>query len=180
MAIVLPKFPRRRASTARQADSRPTLSVRCCREDGLYAAGDLLRCTWQVNRLADNSPQGLELSVLWYTEGKGDEDLTVHYFHRWSASRLLELDLDQPQHFETRLPESPTTYNGHLFRIRWCARMRLFLSGGGVNGAGIVVQQPFTVISSLQAEGNTQETVANSSDLANSSERRHPSTLSTR
>ena len=172
MAIVLPKFPRRRASTADVIEKRPTLNLRCCREDGRYAAGDLLRCTWQIQNLADKEPQGLELSVLWYTEGKGDEDLTVHYFHRWSSSRLQELDLRVPQHFETQLPESPLSYNGHLFRIRWCIRMRLYLagangrsnSGGGLAasssltggsgpiGSGIVVQMPFMVVSSLEPQ----------------------------
>lgn len=144
--------------------------MRCCREDGRYVAGDLLRCTWQIHRLSDIQPQGLELSVLWYTEGKGDEDLTVHYFHRWSSSRLQELDLTVPQHFETKLPESPLSYNGHLFRIRWCTRMRLFLTGpagsmvgaGSGNsgsgpraaGGGIVVQTPFSVVSCLDSDAD--------------------------
>jgi hypothetical protein len=89
----------------------------------------------------------LEVSLLWFTEGKGDEDLTVHYFHRWSALRLQSIDLTSPQYFETRLPESPLSYNGRLFRIRWCARMRLFL---GVDSE-IVAQQAFT----LEAAGRS-------------------------
>lgn len=154
------------------------MRICCCRQDGRYAAGDLLRCTWQIEDLGVFVPQGLELSVLWYTEGKGDEDLNVHYFHRWSSSRLSELALDTAQHFETRLPESPLSYSGHLFRIRWCIRMRLYIShpsnagpfsnafagssgvGGGKQvgsrgGAGIVVEAPFAVVSRLNADPPT-------------------------
>lgn len=99
-------------------------------------------CTWQVEHLPTDSLQGLEASVLWYTEGKGDEDLAVHFFHRWSTARLQELDLKAPQRFSTRLPESPTSYSGMLFRIRWCTRMRLFLA----NGREIVTEQSLTVV----------------------------------
>jgi hypothetical protein len=127
--------------------------MRCCREDRCYVAGDVFRCTWQISPLQKALPQGLEVSVLWYTEGKGDEDLTVHYFHRWSAVRLQELDLEVPQYFETRLPESPLSYNGHLLRIRWCTRMRLFLS----DEPEVVVQEPFSIVSSLVAMGMTAD-----------------------
>lgn len=84
----------------------------------------------------------MEISVLWYTEGKGDEDLSVHFFRRWTAVRLAELDLSSPQQFATQLPASPLSYDGHLFRIRWCIRMRLFLA----NGKEIVTEQPFRIV----------------------------------
>ena len=141
MAIVLPKFPRRRASNAREINDRPTLSMRCCRADGRYAPGETLECTWRVERVTAEILQGIEVSVLWYTEGKGDEDLAVHFFHRWSTARLQTMDLSVSQRFATRLPASPFSYDGVLFRIRWCARMRLFRSVG----RDIVTEQPFIV-----------------------------------
>jgi hypothetical protein len=116
--------------------------MRCCRPDGYYAPGETLACTWQIENLSPDSLLGLEASILWHTEGKGDEDLAVHFFHRWSANRLQELNLALPQRFSTRLPASPQTYDGHLFRIRWCARLRLFLS----SGAEIVAEQPLTLL----------------------------------
>lgn len=79
--------------------------------------------------------------MLWYTEGKGDEDLAVHYFRRWSAARLAELDLSAPQQFTTELPASPLSYHGHLVRIRWCLRLRLFLT----DAADIVTEFPLTL-----------------------------------
>lgn len=101
----------------------------------------MFECTWHVERLNAESLQGIELSVLWYTEGKGDEDISVHFFRRLSAARLREIDLMEPQKFVSLLPESPISYNGHLLRIRWCARMRLFLTGG----QEIVTELPFTM-----------------------------------
>lgn len=101
----------------------------------------MLECTWHVERLDVESLQGIELSVLWYTEGKGDEDISVHFFRRLSAARLREMDLKEPHKFVSLLPESPISYNGHLLRIRWCARMRLFLSGG----QEIVTELPFSM-----------------------------------
>jgi hypothetical protein len=102
-----------------------------------------LVCTWQLNRLSVDDLAGLEISVLWYTEGKGDEDLSVHYFHRWSAPRLSELDLTTAQQFETRLPDSPLSYDGHLFRLRWCIRLRAFLH----DGPELVTESPFRLSS---------------------------------
>ena len=116
--------------------------MRCCRGDGRYAPGETLACTWQLNRLSADQLQGLEISVLWYTEGKGDEDLAVHYFHRWSSTRLEEMDLSLAHSFQTELPASPLSYEGHLFRIRWCIRLRLFLT----SGKELVTEQPFKIL----------------------------------
>ena len=117
------------------------MSLHCCRADGRYTCGDKFECSWRIERLNVESLQGLELSVLWYTEGKGDEDISVHFFRRLSAARLREMDLKAPHQFVSLLPESPTSYDGHLLRIRWCARMRLFLTGG----QEVVSELPFTM-----------------------------------
>lgn len=121
--------------------------MRCCRSDGRYAPGEVFECTWHLERVDPDHIQGLEVSVLWYTEGKGDEDISVHYFRRLSAARLRTMDLSEPQKFATVLPASPLTYNGHLLRIRWCARMRLFLAGG----QEILTEQPFTMLAAVDA-----------------------------
>ena len=143
MAIVLPKFPRRRASGIERAESlsenRPLIALGCCRPDRRYAAGALLEGNWQINLPRTDTIQGIEASVLWFTEGKGDEDLTVHFFRRWSANRLSSMDLTIRQTFRTQLPYSPMTYNGHLLRIRWCIRLRLFPE----SGRDLVAELPF-------------------------------------
>ncbi|XZE54447.1 hypothetical protein SH139x_000412 [Planctomycetaceae bacterium SH139] len=88
--------------------------------------------------------------MLWYTEGKGDEDFAIHFFHRWSAARLSQLNLALPQTFATDLPASPLSYEGHLLRIRWCIRLRLFLAVG----KEIVAEQPLRM-STLRHGGDT-------------------------
>ena len=68
-----------------------------------------------------------ERSVLWYTEGKGEEDIGVHFFERVPAPD----DADSPDgEFSCRLPLSPLSYEGLIVKIRWCVRIRLFFAGG--------------------------------------------------
>lgn len=130
----------------------------CSHPDGRYAPGELLVGTWQLaeaprdgiprDEIPRDEIQGVEVSVLWYTEGKGDEDLAVHFFQRWNAARLEEIDVTTPQPFQTELPFSPLTYQGHLLRIRWCLRLRLFLA----DGRDLVTELPLTLSARDSAE----------------------------
>ncbi|MGV3483757.1 MAG: hypothetical protein ACO1RT_05010 [Planctomycetaceae bacterium] len=113
-----------------------------CREDGRYEAGKALAAHWRVGSFAIEEVTGLEASVLWFTEGKGDEDLHVHYFERWNETQLQALDLSQPHSIDCTLPWSPVSYEGTLVRIRWCVRVRLFRTGG----RECVTQQPFQLV----------------------------------
>ena len=74
--------------------------------------------------------RAVELSVLWYTEGKGDEDMSVHYFERSEPQNGQPVDLPQPRHFSTALPKSPLSYDGLIVKICWRVRVRVFLSRG--------------------------------------------------
>jgi hypothetical protein len=71
-----------------------------------------------------------ELSVLWYTAGKGEEDLAVHWFQRFVDEPTRPLDLRVPRRFATLLPPSPLSYDGRIVKICWCVRLRLFLADG--------------------------------------------------
>ncbi len=84
---------------------------------------------------------------MWYTEGKGDEDLNVHYFQRWNETQLKQLDLNNAIPLRCQLPYSPLSYEGTLVRIRWCVRLRMFCSGS----REIVAQMPFQLISDVAA-----------------------------
>ena len=53
-----------------------------------------------------------ELSVLWYTAGKGEEDMAVHHFERLVDEPARPLDLRVPHRFATVLPASPLSYDG--------------------------------------------------------------------
>jgi hypothetical protein len=94
-----------------------------------YAPGGTLagRFRWDVGY--PDKVRSVELSILWYTEGKGDEDSGVHYFEEHSASdRPGERPAWRP--FATKLPSSPLSYDGVMVKIRWCVRVRVFLESG--------------------------------------------------
>ena len=119
------------------------MTLKLCRADGRYLAGQRLRAEWRIGRLQYEEVVGLEASVLWFTEGKGDEDLLVHHFDRWNDTQLNQLNLAVPHTIECLLPLSPMSYEGTLVRIRWCVRLRLFCA----SGHDCVTQQPFQLVS---------------------------------
>ena len=143
MAIILPQFSRRRSSTGLAAETQPAVNLSLCREDGLYEAGGSMTAKWRISRVPLDEIQGLELSVLWHTEGKGDEDLHVHHFHRIVESQIRRVGLADEQSISCVLPATPLSYHGQLISLRWCVRLRLFLA----NGREIVSEQPFYLLS---------------------------------
>ena len=99
----------------------------------------MLEFEFSIHRVPVESIDGLEASVLWSTEGKGSEDIGVHFFERLSGSQLSEGSLHLPHLMSTKLPLCPLSYEGRLMKIRWCVRLRLFLKGG----REISAEQPF-------------------------------------
>jgi hypothetical protein len=95
-----------------------------------YSAGDELIAEYQFDAVTADEIQAVEASVLWYTEGKGDEDLGVHFFERRVPSDAEQGDLRTLRRFSSQLPSSPLSYTGEIFSIRWCVRVRLFLRRG--------------------------------------------------
>lgn len=98
------------------------LSLQPCLEPG-----DTLEFEYSINRVPAEIVDSLEASVLWHTEGKGSEDIGVHFFERLSAQELSLQPIDQLRVLATTLPCSPQSYEGKLLKIRWCVRLRLFL-----------------------------------------------------
>ena len=80
-----------------------------------------------------------ELSVLWHTAGKGEEDMAIHHFERLVEDTTRSLDLRVPRRFSTVLPASPFSYDGQIVKICWCVRLRLFLP----QGQEMVAETPF-------------------------------------
>ena len=95
-----------------------------------FQPGDMLECEYQLDAVAAEDIHAVEASVLWYTEGKGDEDLAVHYFERRVPPDAENADLRLLRRFQTELPNSPLSYNGAIIKIQWCVRVRLFLRRG--------------------------------------------------
>ena len=91
-----------------------------------FQPGEILSGSYALGSLKSADVRATELSVLWYTVGKGDEDLAVHFFERTTPHSSDPVDLRQPRDFQTRLPSSPLSYNGIILKIRWCVRLRVF------------------------------------------------------
>jgi hypothetical protein len=99
------------------------------RPDRGYAPGGELTVRYQVRGSGLDLVRAIEQSIAWYTEGKGEEDLAVHFFERL-AEPAARAAVTQGGRFSTALPPSPLSYEGVIVRIRWCARVRLFFPSG--------------------------------------------------
>lgn len=120
--------------------NEPLISILVDVRNRIYQPGDLLRGEHQIDAVEPADIRALEISVVWYTEGKGDEDMTVHYFQRLSAEEDgNHMNLHQLRNFSTLLPKSPLSYDGEILKIRWCSRLRLFMA----HGKQYVVDVPF-------------------------------------
>jgi hypothetical protein len=107
----------------------PSVIIRLDCIDRLYRPGEALSGEYSFVDLPENQAKTLEVSVIWFTVGKGDEDMAVHEFWRTNLEENA-VDLLGPQRFSTVLPSSPLTYNGRIVKIRWCVRVRVFFQGG--------------------------------------------------
>jgi len=97
---------------------------------GSYEPGEVLSGCFSLHGMAAQEVRAVELSVLWHTEGKGDEDMSVHFFERIEPRSGELVGLRQPRPFNTVLPNSPLSYDGMIVKICWCVRVRVFLARG--------------------------------------------------
>jgi hypothetical protein len=95
-----------------------------------YRPGEKLTGRFQVDATRPWPIRAAELSVVWYTAGKGEEDFAVHHFERWVDDPIRPLELRVPRPFSIALPPSPLSYEGQIVKICWCVRLRLFLPHG--------------------------------------------------
>ena len=96
----------------------------------LYQPGEDLAGRFQVDASRPWPIRAAELSVLWYTAGKGEEDFAVHHFERWVDDPAQPLELRVPRPFAITLPTCPLSYDGEFVKVCWCVRLRLFLPQG--------------------------------------------------
>jgi hypothetical protein len=123
-----------------------------------YQPGDELTCEYQIDAVEAAELQAVEASVLWFTEGKGDEDLSVHYFERRLPSDADDGDLRPMRRFHTRLPNSPLSYRGAILNVCWCVRIRVFLR----RGKDVSADYPFQ-LGSVPAAPRNRESVSDAS-----------------
>jgi hypothetical protein len=105
----------------------------------VYRPGERLAGEYRIEGVTRHQVKAIEASVLWYSEGKGDEDLAVHEFWRRDADEGEVIDPRRPGQFSTTLPPSPASYEGAIVKIRWCVRVRVFL----YEGKELVAQKTF-------------------------------------
>jgi hypothetical protein len=105
----------------------PLVTIRLHGNGAVCRPGETLSGEYQLESVTPGTVKAVEVSVLWYSEGKGDEDLAVHEFWRRSAEDGDLIDPRRPGLFSTVLPNSPLSYDGLIVKLRWCVRVRAFL-----------------------------------------------------
>ncbi len=106
--------------------STPSVAVHFSRVDRRYEPLERIDVRYVVET-GGAVVRGMERSVLWYTEGKGEEDIWVHFFERMTDRATAAAATGT---FGCVLPRSPLSYEGVIVKIRWCVRVRLFFVGG--------------------------------------------------
>lgn len=147
--------------SATASQQSPLGDIRVEKSDAPFAAGDVLRGSFCVSAEHAGDARSAEVSVLWYTAGKGDEDFGVHYFQRYTAEGPDAVELSRRREFRTLLPENPLSYDGVIVKVCWCARLRLFMPRGrqqvleaGFQLGGVA---PAQVMTALGQEDDQQE-----------------------
>lgn len=110
--------------------SEPTVVIRLDSDGPIYRPGETFGGQYWIKSLDPGQVKAVEASVLWHTEGKGDEDMAVHEFWRRDAADGRPIDPVEPERFQTTLPNSPLSYEGQIIKLRWCVRVRAFLQRG--------------------------------------------------
>src|SRR5262249_31462467 len=103
--------------TRSQAVNDEGVTVKFDQGKRVYQPGELLSGGFFFSPAEGRELQAVEISVLWFTEGKGDEDMALHHFQRISFSGD-DVASDPPEpRFSTRLPRSPLSYEGVIVKI---------------------------------------------------------------
>lgn len=110
--------------------SEPSVVIRLDSDTLVFRPGEVLAGQYWTKSLEVRDVKAIEVSVLWHTEGKGDDDMAVHEFWRRDADDMHPIDPGQPTHFSTTLPNSPLSYEGQIVKLRWFVRVRVFLYRG--------------------------------------------------
>jgi hypothetical protein len=110
--------------------SEPSVTIRFDGNGRTYRPGETLAGEYAFSNLPDGEAKNLEVSIVWFTDGKGEEDMAVHEFWRKNLEEGAAVNLQRAQCFSTILPNSPLSYEGRIIKIRWCVRVRAFFQGG--------------------------------------------------
>lgn len=132
--------------------SRPNVHLRISNAKPSFRPGDVLECECTVTVAEPVELQAVETSVVWRTEGKGEEDLGVHFFDRRDKADVRDGDLGTLYRFKTQLPNSPLSYDGRLIKIIWAIRVCVFFD----RGKELRFDQPFRLGNARLIEPTTE------------------------
>lgn len=119
--------------------NHPAVTIHFDGNGRAYQPDEILQGEYRLHSIWADEIKAVEVSVLWQSSGKGDEDMAVHDFQRIVADGGRRLGPGRPGRFSTKLPRSPMSYHGAIVKLRWCVRVRVFLSGG----REVVGEKPF-------------------------------------
>ena len=95
-----------------------TLTIQLEQDKTAFRPGDVVAGTirWQLN----NQVKQVELRLLWYTQGKGDEDVGL----------IDTVSFDQPglsdqRAFRFTLPNGPYSFSGSLISLTWALELSI-------------------------------------------------------
>jgi hypothetical protein len=91
-----------------------------------FQPGERLAGRYEIYGVASSDLKEVEVCVHWFTDGKGDKDLGIHFQEKRGADDPGPLTEGT---FAAMLPPSPLSYDGVLFKIVWCVRVRATRGG---------------------------------------------------
>jgi len=82
----------------------------------VFAPGEEVRgkVAWQL----DAPPDTVSLALLWYTEGRGDQDIGIAETVSFEAPGA-----EDRRDFRLRLPEGPLSFSGKLISLSWALEL---------------------------------------------------------
>ncbi|MGD0898012.1 MAG: hypothetical protein ABR915_09270 [Thermoguttaceae bacterium] len=110
--------------------NEPAILIRLDGGNRIYRPGESLSGEYRLESVEGDPIRAVEVSVLWYSEGKGEQDLAIHEFWRRDTESGDWIDPRRPERFSTTLPPSPLSYEGQIVQVRWCVRVRAFFEQG--------------------------------------------------
>jgi hypothetical protein len=90
------------------------------REPDAFWPGDRLAGRYRVVGVDPADLTAVEVSVHWFTEGKGDADVGVHNYDKHGSDGGAAAE----GIFATTLPPGPWSYDGLVVKVVWCVQVR--------------------------------------------------------
>jgi len=82
----------------------------------IYQPGETL--VGEVLWALENSPGKIQLSLGWWTEGRGNRDAKIEHEREWVTEEMAG-----NEKFEIVLPTSPYSFEGQLISLKWALEL---------------------------------------------------------